>query len=779
MAKNFIILLVFLLSINHGFSTATYGYNNADGYVFLANNAPAIGINITLNCSSSINNFFHHTLTNSSGFYSFAGISDVYNSSASSATCIINSSKQGVSPDGINSFTFAITQGDSGPNRGAQVNFTYNNTGTAIFNFTGLNGHLKSLDNELIKNQNITLICPGNQETMITNNNGFYEGPITSWSYSCNEDRSDGCDILCNISNSGIYTNFYINPQGSSGGTINVSETKNATYPFLARVNGEFFPNAPGIYGNITHFIYNASKYSHEIYSCQYSLNNSEMMNFNESNLAAKIFIADISINESGIRNYHVLCNTSLSTEILPKTAIYDFRIDGANMEINFPLNSSLFSRNSIFNITTNIPVNYCWFNITNSSNGASMHYARMENITSTNHIYYAINDSKLHGLPVIKENENNTAIFSCIDNYGIISSKNVSFNAKITPPPRTDYFSARITDLGSVILTWNPVQNASRYHVYRAQAGQGGLIFSMIMNVSSESTHSQDLNAQRYQTYYYAITAIDNAGNEGAMQHSSAVYIISNADYKKEIIDLSSELDAFKNESLIAENELKEKNQAFAEISIINQDIEFLSRFAGFLSLFEIEAINNAKALLANHESMDLNQLKSAKQQAEYSLSIYLKDYQKEASSKTEEIIINSLNISSKIIESILKANGKTYYHYELTITALNPLDDKALKNIQLSIPLPEDAIILDGDEYLSPINSLSPKETHEITYAFATLSPYEFTAQASLTQSSVPQALSAYNVLKEQENNYLAIIAFIAIIVGAPTLFLFKKIK
>ena len=770
MIKKLLLFSVFLLCLSNSFSAAIYGYNNSNGYVFLLNTNPASGINVTLTCTSTVNTFNHYTLTNSQGYYSFAGVTDSYNSSASTATCVATSSKRGVANTNPNSFVMDIHEGDVGYFRGIEVNFSYNNVGTASFDFSGLTGYLKSFDQELVKNQSITLNCPNNQLSLITNSDGFYDFPATAWSYSCDPLRSDGCDILCNVSNSNQYNSFFINPQGYVlGQTVIVTDQRNVTYPFNVKVNGLFSP-ANGSYGNMTNFVYNASNYAPGIYSCKYSSNIirpfSQMTDFNST--IGKAFIANISLPFSGVYNYFVLCNTSLATENIPRMVSYNINLGESNITINSPNSSLLFTTNSNFNITLDQPASYCTFQVNLDA------YRPMTNISLLN--YYANQTGLTEGL--------NNVTFLCRSYYGVFSSKSITFLADVTPPAKVDSLSAKLTNLGNVVLIWTPVVNASRYYVYRGQSSAAGLIFSPIQNISEPIIYTEDLNAVHYQTYYYRVSAVDEAGNEGDSAYSSSITVISENDYKDEIVDLSVQLNRIKNQTLVLENQLKQRSEIVAKIVTVNADLAFFDKFKDLMIFSELETMHNIRSFLIGYENMTLDELKSTEYQMNYNLGTYFKNYKKTSNIKLLNTAIDSLNISFKITELILDVAGKKYYYYEINATLFNPLNGVILKNIDLSMPLSEKAI-MGGVEYINSsynysLNSLDPLANQSFSYSFNTLTAFNNTnISALMTEKIMPKPLTAYNVLMEANNNLWAtvIIWFITLALSISLLFQYKN--
>lgn len=765
MIKKFLLLTVLLLALSSSYSEATYGYNNTFGYVNLSNGNPAVNMNITLNCSSILDNFIHYALTNSNGAYSFSGIFDIYNSSATEALCVINSSKKGITNTTNNVFSIMINSGTIDYYKGITANFTFNNTGNAIYDFSGLNGTLVSLDGERVKNKTITLQCPNQINTTITDEFGFYNFSGVSFNHSC---TAEGCELLCNVSQELSFNPFNIDPQGYFGETIVLNLTKNITYQQGVIVNGIFTPSN-GSYGNMTYFIFNATNYADTINSCKYSFNESKnftsMTDFNSS--AGKVFTANISTSISGQYNYYVLCNTSLSTETNPRLVSYNVYLDGINITINSPSNGSVFSKNSIFNITLNIPAITCNYKINYDNNPHIM--------TNTSSLLFLANQTGL------VEGENNVT-FYCTDYYNIISNKSMNFTADITAPVAVSSFSAKTTNVGNAMLTWNGVSDAVYYYIYRGQSNPGGISFVFLANISATNTYYQDLSVINYQVYYYAISAVDNYGNEGSLSHSSGVSIISEQDYQKEIYNILTELNTLKNETIKNENELKETNEILARASVIKNDLSFFNEYISLLPLSDVETINNIKYLMNNYENKDLDGLKSMNYQLDYNLKTYLKDYKKTNTVKTLNTNISSLNITSIINESILEVNGNKYYKYTITNIIMNP-SENLVKNINLTFKVPQSAEIIGFENINSTIsysiNSMESLNNETVSYSFLSLSNYNNGITAEMLEVKTPKSMTAYQVLNETKNTTAIglIIWGLTLILSVSLLFQYKN--
>ncbi|MFA5302974.1 MAG: fibronectin type III domain-containing protein [Candidatus Nanoarchaeia archaeon] len=767
MIKKFLLLTVFLLTISYGFSTAIYGYNNVYGYVNLTSGGYAKGVNMSLNCSSGIDTFINYKTTDINGFYSFEGIFNIYNSSALQINCFVNSTKKGIINTTLSNFEIFVHEGDNNswtPYTHFDMNFTFNNTGNAIFDFSGLNGTLLSLDNEGVKNKTITLQCPNQINTTLTDEYGFYTFSGVSFEHNC---TSEGCESLCNVSHLTEYNPFIIDSQGYYGETIILNLTENIVYSQNVKVNGAFFPSN-GSYGNMTYFIFNASSYSGTINSCKYSnesKNFSSMADFNITS-ESKVFTANISTPTSGNYSYYVLCNTSLSVESAPRMVSYDVHLNGTNITINSPINGSVFSKNSVFNITLDIPAISCNYKINYDSNAHTM-----TNISSFNFI--ANQTGLIEGI--------NNVTFSCTDYYSVVSSIQMNFTADITAPSAVESFSAKATNVGTAVLTWNEVPDAAYYYIYRGQSNQGAIAFSFLANISS-STSYQDLNVETYKVYYYKISAVDVYGNEGSVSYSLGVSIINELDYKKEIFDLVTELNALKNETVKSENDLKEKNELIAKASVVWNDLGFFNDYLTLLSLSEIETINNVKYLMNNYENKTLDELKSMTFQLDYNLKTYLKNYKKSVTVKTLNTTIGSLNITSIINESLLEINGNKYYKYNITNIILNP-SNNLVKNINITFKVPQGAEI-EGFEIINStiihsLNSLDSLSSQTLSYSFLSLSSYSNNITAQMLEVEMPKSITAYQVLNESKDTTIIGLSIwgLTLILSISLLFQYKN--
>jgi hypothetical protein len=785
-AKIFLILCISLAFYGIGFSdfNYTFGYGEFDGYANITSGW-AQNFNVILACNSAnasvLVESFNHTAVTDNGFYSFSGVSDIYNSSIDSIACQVFSIEQGATNLTNDKFIYAVDPYiRTNYGLGHETNISYNNSGNAFFDFSSIYGKALSTDSEGVKNQSIMI--KGNESfnyTVLTDDYGDYDfSGIPSFYYECDESQTFGCYYNVSIYMEGNFQkNFTINAQGLSGSTKPIGEEINLSYFLPAKVNGKFSPSS-GNYGNITFFTYNASSYGHEINYCNYSINSAGYLPFNITN--GKEFTANISFASSGQYNISVLCNTSLTTESLPANATYNIHLDGANIIINSPADGTVFSKNSAFNISLNAPAKSCSFGII--KNDTIVFMSGMVNATIQNYIYYAKNDSVL--LSKITEGENNTAFFSCEDYYGITANKSVNFTADVTAPPAIDSFSAKLTNLGNIILTWNPVIDAKYYYIRKSQLTQIGRAFTFYANVSAPISNYEDLNVENYQTYYYEISPVDLYGNEGPVSHSLGIYAVSEQDYKKEIYDLISELGALQNQSLKEENELKEESELLIKALIIKNDLNYFQEFLGLLPINDIETINNIKYLMNNYESKSLDELKSMDYQISYNLNTYLNDYKKSNSIKTLNTTIKSLNITSIINESVLELNGKKYYKYVITNIISNP-SPNLMKSVNLTFKVPSAAIIEGFENINSSINysikSLDSMGSQIMSFSFISLSEYDSSIAGQMIETAMPKSITAYQVLSESKNNIIInlIIWSLTLILSVSLLFQYKNYR
>ncbi len=83
-------------------------------------------------------------------------------------------------------------------------------------------------------------------------------------------------------------------------------------------------------------------------------------------------------------------------------------------------------------------------------------------------------------------------------------------FVVDTTPPAKVTGLKAIAVSPFEIVLTWNPVSGAVKYKVYRKINGT----FTVIATVNT--TYYADKNLKPNTTYYYYVTAVDRAGNEG-----------------------------------------------------------------------------------------------------------------------------------------------------------------------------------------------------------------------------------------------------------------------
>jgi len=81
------------------------------------------------------------------------------------------------------------------------------------------------------------------------------------------------------------------------------------------------------------------------------------------------------------------------------------------------------------------------------------------------------------------------------------------------TTPAAPAGLDADATD-GAIALSWNAVDEADTYRVYRATSSTDGVEGSVLATDLSETSY-QDTGAENGTTYYYRVTAVDDADNQ------------------------------------------------------------------------------------------------------------------------------------------------------------------------------------------------------------------------------------------------------------------------
>ncbi len=98
------------------------------------------------------------------------------------------------------------------------------------------------------------------------------------------------------------------------------------------------------------------------------------------------------------------------------------------------------------------------------------------------------------------------------------------------TPPPPPSGLSAVASPDGRITVSWNSVQSFDlvAYHVYRSESpGVSIDPAQRIAVVPAEDPMFADQLTMNGVTYYYAVTAVDQSGNEGAAAETSATSIV------------------------------------------------------------------------------------------------------------------------------------------------------------------------------------------------------------------------------------------------------------
>ncbi len=764
--KSLIFLSVLLMALSIGFCTpTTFKYDNYKGYINLTNGNPAISIPIILNCSIQSTGIFEtfQDKTDNNGFYSFEGLNSTFEFiGTDSLECDIIPQIEGVTTlsyiyPGKDVILGGINPGDTLTLFvSSLINLTYNNAGNAFFDFSGTNGKILSTDSEGVKNQSIMIVCNESfNYTTISDDSGNYDfSGITPFYYECDESETFGCYHNVSLYRESIFQkNFTINAQGFSGSTEPIGETIDMDYPSDVKVNGNFIP-ASGDYGNLTSFTYDASNYAHEINYCNYSINYGAFSPFNAT--VGKNFTASILFPSSGQYNISVLCNTSLTTELIPKNATYDIHLEGANITINAPqifnesIKETVFSKKSIFNITLDIPAINCYFKL----NDASTQYTMSNNLnySSNNKTYY---NYIYNATPTLIE-KNNATIY-CTDIFGIKSNASINFTADITPPSKVNSFSARISSIGRVFLIWDFVNDSHTYNIYRGKSSSGAIIEEiLIATVNSPQTSYEDSTAKVGETYRYYIQAVDFYGNEGEkVGSSSLITVISDADYRDTIDRLQDENTELKDESTKKETELTQKGALLARLLEIENDLKLMEELLPLMPNYYLERINNINSIMQDYESKTLDELKTLNS----SISYYLfGGYSKSLAQKTNNSQIKSLNISFAIQESVIEINGEKYYKYDI-IASLLPSGKYLLKDVKVLIEMPINASF-QGTKLENIEKEIALLETgiaHEINYSFISLSQYEPKISATMTEKSLPKPLTGYSVMNISGNSII----------------------
>jgi hypothetical protein len=754
------------MALSIGFcAPTTFKYDNYKGYINLTNGNPAISIPIILNCSIPSTGLFEmfQNKTDNNGFYSFEGLNSTFEFiGTDSLECDIIPEIEGVTQSSY------IYQGKDvileGINPGdtltlfvsSLINLTYNNAGNAFFDFSGINGKILSNDLEGVKNQSIMIVCNESfNYTTISDDSGNYDfSGITLFYYECDESETFGCYHNVSLYREGIFQkNFTINSQGFSGSTEPIGETIDMDYPLNVKVNGNFIP-ASGDYGNLTSFTYDASNYNYDINYCNYSINGGDILPFNAT--VVKNFTANILFPVSGQYNISVLCNTSLTTELIPKNATYDIHLEGANITINAPqifnesIKETVFSKKSIFNITLDIPAINCYFKLNNASTQYNM--SNNLNYSSNNKTYY---NYIYNATPTLLEG-NNSAIVYCTDIFGIQSNTSINFTADITPPSKVNSFSARISSIGRVFLIWEFVNDSYYYNIYRGKSSSNAIIDEVkIGNVTSLQTSYEDSTAKVGETYRYYIMAVDFYGNEGEKLGSNLITVINDEDYRDTIDRLQDENTELKDESTKKETELTQKGALLARLFEIENDLKLMEELLPLMPDYYLERINNINSIMQDYESKTLDELKTLNS----SISYYLfGGYAKSLVQKANNSQIKSLNISSEIQESIIEINGEKYYKYDVIVSLL-PSGEYLLKDVKVLIEMPINASFqgtkLENIE--KEIALLETGMTQEINYSFISLSQYEPKISATMIEKSLPKPLTGYSVMNISGNSII----------------------
>jgi len=107
----------------------------------------------------------------------------------------------------------------------------------------------------------------------------------------------------------------------------------------------------------------------------------------------------------------------------------------------------------------------------------------------------------------------NHTAEVAIADNIGNSGSRSWSFSVDVSPPQNPAGLSVSPIGGGTMLLSWQPLPDASTYKIYRsANASKSLSGFSLLTSVSLPNYTDPGAPARSY----YAVTGVDGAGNEG-----------------------------------------------------------------------------------------------------------------------------------------------------------------------------------------------------------------------------------------------------------------------
>jgi PKD repeat protein len=101
-------------------------------------------------------------------------------------------------------------------------------------------------------------------------------------------------------------------------------------------------------------------------------------------------------------------------------------------------------------------------------------------------------------------------------------------------PTQKPTGLSARVAlDGKSVLLSWNATEDAAKFNVYRSGEPIASVQDASLIAQEVEGTEYRDVTAQIDRTYFYAVTPIDAAGNEGkeALSDNVALRIFRSTD--------------------------------------------------------------------------------------------------------------------------------------------------------------------------------------------------------------------------------------------------------
>ena len=375
---------------------------------------------------------------------------------------------------------------------------------------------------------------------------------------------------------------------------INLQGTVQNTAPTITQVSPS---------GTLTDNLVTLSATTDRPATCKYDKNNVAYSSMQNSFAITGITNHEKTLTdvEEGDYTYYVKCRTTAGA-VTANSGIISFSVNlppSASIELSDP--SPLKAGTITVTLTTNKDL----------AKQPTLTYIYADASGTNNQVFLTGSGSTWEGFFIIKENAGERIgqfSFSGQDDKGNIGTEITEgkvFIVDTVTPKAPGSIRSRARSDGSIYVTWNEQPEAELYKIYRSEKNSVDKLDFYAESVEPELI---DANVKNKQTYYYKVSAIDEAGNEGAL--SNVIYATSIFGGSEEITSDSSQPTEEKIPTALTPELIEEVNDFLQEVQEYELDI--------LQAKENLDAVREEEA----KEVMGYLQLQTYAQQAENSLS-------------------------------------------------------------------------------------------------------------------------------------------------------------